>query len=143
VSDFSNWSYSQNIIELINDEAAYHETLRYFGVAITANLKSVDFNNKTIVNVVIGQKYSSGFISLSLKDVGEGDGFYGYSLEVELAFPGKNCPADGLLTQPYLLVVIPKTQKDICLRVDESIIDCELSIRRDHPKPGANKIEHL
>lgn len=125
--DYYKSGSSENTLELLNDNAAYHETLRNIGVPINESVKNVDFNSQTIVRVILSRKPSSGY-RLSLKNVAEcPDEDY---FEVELTVPGKNCAVDFVLTEPYLLAVIPKTHKTMHLVINESIDDCQSGIMR-------------
>lgn len=71
---------------------------------------NVDFEEKTIIAVVMGQKPSGGY-SVSIKQLEVGKDTIQFM--VEEVIPGEKCFVTEALTNPYQIIAIDKTQKEI------------------------------
>jgi len=81
----------------------------------------IDFNEKTVIAIVMGQKTSGGYsVTLKQLEVEEGE----IKFMVEEAVPGENCLVTQALTNPYQIVAIGKTQKSISFVGSTIIDDC-------------------
>jgi len=90
---------------IINSQEQWNEL---FGA--TEISPEVDFDEKTVIAVVMGQKPSGGY-SVSLKQVELQDGKIEFLLNESI--PGENCFVTEALTNPYQIIAIEKTDKDI------------------------------
>ena len=83
----------------------------------------IDFNEKTVVAVVMGQKSSGGYsVSLKQLEVKEDK----IEFMVEEISPGENCFVTQSLTNPYQIIAIDKTEKSISFIGSTVINDCAL-----------------
>lgn len=71
---------------------------------------NVDFEEKTVIAVVMGQKPSGGY-SVSIKQLEIGKDTIQFM--VEEVIPGEKCFVTEALTNPYQIISIDKTQKEI------------------------------
>lgn len=84
-------------------------------------LPQIDFTRRTIIAVFQGVEASSGY-EISIEGIVETEN----SLEVSIkAFePGSRCGVLGVITEPFHIVEIEKTQKEIVFHVKHKIRNC-------------------
>ncbi len=87
-------------------------------------MPAIDFTKESVVAVFAGQKPNGGY----------GFGAYlsglrqpGKSLTVHISenSPGPNCVTEQVLTTPYVLIKIPKTDQKIVFETTRSVVDCK------------------
>lgn len=82
----------------------------------------VDFNKKTVLAVVMGQKPSGGYsVSLKQLEVGEDE----MNFLVQETVPGENCTVTEALTNPYQIIAIDKTDSEIKFLGETIVSNCE------------------
>ena len=90
---------------IINSEAEWDEIFGKMDVE-----PNVDFSSKTVIAVVMGQKPTGGY-SVSLKQLEITENEIQFLVEEEV--PGTNCVVTQMITNPYQLIAIDKTEKEI------------------------------
>ena len=81
----------------------------------------VNFKDKTVIAVVMGQKPSGGY-SVSLKQLEVGKDTIQFM--VEEVIPGEKCFVTEALTNPYQIIAIDKTQKEIKFVGNTVVSEC-------------------
>jgi len=81
----------------------------------------VNFKDKTVIAVVMGQKPSGGY-SVSLKQLEVGKDTIQFM--VEEVIPGEKCFVTEGLTNPYQIIAIDKTQKEIKFVGNTVVSEC-------------------
>jgi len=81
----------------------------------------VNFEEKTVIAVVMGQKPSGGY-SVFLKQIEVGENEIKFMIEERI--PGENCLTTSALTNPYQIIAIEKTEKKIIFLGDTIVEDC-------------------
>ena|SRR3989344_823218 len=82
----------------------------------------VNFEDKTVIAVVMGQKPSGGY-SVSLKQLEVGKDTIQFM--VEEVIPGRNCIVTEAITNPYQIIAIDKTEKEIKFVGNTVINECQ------------------
>ncbi len=83
---------------------------------------NVDFETKTVIAVVMGQKSSGGY-SVNLKQLEVTSDAVQFMVEERM--PGENCMVTEALTNPYQIIAIDKTEKEIKFMGNTITVDCE------------------
>jgi len=82
---------------------------------------NIDFTEKTVIAVVMGQKPSGGY-SVGLKQIEVGGEYIQFM--VNEVIPGEDCIVTEALTNPYQIIAIEKTDKEISFLGDTVVSDC-------------------
>lgn len=84
-------------------------------------LPEIDFTHRTIVAVFQGTQSSSGY-EISIEEIVETEN----SLEITVkAFaPGRKCGVVGILTRPFDIVEIDKTEKQVVFHIKQKVRNC-------------------
>lgn len=90
---------------IINSETEWENIFGEIGID-----PNVNFEKKTVIAVVMGQKPSGGY-SVGLKQLEVGKDTIQFM--VEEVIPGEKCFVTEALTNPYQIIAIDKTQKEI------------------------------
>jgi hypothetical protein len=81
-----------------------------------------DFTKNSIIAVFMGPKSSGGY-SVSIDKIKESSGkITVYTIETA---PGKNCVVTQAETRPYIIVRIPKIDKEVKFKTKETVKDCQ------------------
>ncbi len=83
---------------------------------------SVDFENQTAIAVVMGQKPSGGY-AINLQQIKVTDEKIEFMVKEKA--PGKNCVVPLALTNPYQIIAIEKTEKEIIFLGETIVESCE------------------
>jgi hypothetical protein len=89
-----------------------------------APVPEVDFTNHTIVAVVIGDRPTTGYdvhIDWICKPPTGGEG---WDIQYTIEIPGKNCPVNQIITQPFDFVVAQKFEGPLNWIEKEHVYDC-------------------
>lgn len=70
----------------------------------------VNFEEKTVIAVVMGQKPTGGY-EVSLRQVEVSEDFVQFLVEEKI--PGPNCFVTQMITNPYQIIAVDKTEKEI------------------------------
>ena len=103
---------------VVVDQAAFESLWRqaFSGSASTAPMPSVDFTQKKVVFVALGERSSSGH---EIRVKGARRIADELVIEVEIVRPG-DCPAAAVMTQPMDVVAIPRTEPHVIVRFIET-----------------------
>lgn len=99
----NNGMYGDKTLQIINSEEELNNTLYRYGVK---SLQTVNFNTHNVALLDMGLHLSGGY-AISVTSVEQGDGFV--RVNVASRAPGRDCVTAQVLTSPFVLVTIPKT----------------------------------
>lgn len=108
---------------LINNNDDYQKIMNevYKNLDQMPRIPVVDFTKNSLVAVFIGERRSGGFL-VNIDSII--DGSRSITAHVTESTPGVNCMVTDVITRPYTIVKIPKTDKKPVFRHKVIIIDC-------------------
>lgn len=82
----------------------------------------VDFTKYTLIAVFIGPRNTGGYM-VNIDSINDGNKSVSVSVVEET--PGKNCNTMQIVTRPYTIVKIPKTDKKAVFTYKQIVKDCQ------------------
>jgi hypothetical protein len=81
----------------------------------------VDFTKNSLIAVFIGTRNTGGYL-VTIDSITESS--KNLNVEVLETTPGKNCMTPDVLTAPYTIVKVPKTDKKAVFKYSQKVKDC-------------------
>jgi len=88
---------------------------------IMGSPSSIDFSTKTALLVAMGQRMNGGY-GIEILSVIQKEGKI--NVAVDMISPGKNCITTQVVNYPSVLLLIPKTDKEVNWIITNTIKDC-------------------
>ncbi len=82
----------------------------------------VDFTKNTLIAVFIGTRNTGGYL-VTIDSITESS--KNMNVEVMETTPGKDCMTSDVLTAPYTIVKVPKTDKKAVFKYSQKVKDCK------------------
>lgn len=121
-SSFSSVSDKRQVVIRNNED--YQKLLNevYKDLDQMPRFPDADFTRNSIIAVFSGPKSTGGY-SVSVDKIKESSGKITVNV-IETA-PGKNCKVTEMESRPYIIVRIPKADKDVKFKTKEIVKDCQ------------------
>ena len=82
----------------------------------------VDFNSQTVLAVFLGERGNGGYwIKIDRIDMTHNNVI---TVHVAVTTPGNNCVVPQIITEPYDIVDIPKTNSTIAFITETTVVNC-------------------
>lgn len=120
LAEGANSGVSQRGSYIIEDEKSWNDL--WFKASLQEIAPRVDFSNNMVVAIFQGAKPTGGY-SISVNNVIEGDS--SVMVFVKEVSPGPNCMVTMAFTQPYHMIMLPKTDKEAIFNIDGVTNDCQ------------------
>lgn len=107
----------------IDNDADYQKLMAdvYKNLDQMPRIPDVDFKKHNLIAVFIGTRNTGGFL-VNIDSITETA--KGLNVEVNETKPGKNCMTIDMLTAPFTIVKIPKSEKKPVFKYRETVKDC-------------------
>ncbi len=109
---------------LINNNEQYQSLMNevYKNLDQMPRIPVIDFTKYSIIAVFIGPRSNGGFM-VAIDSINEGSN--SISDNVTETTPGKNCVTTEVITKPFTIVKIPKTDKKPVFKTKQIVKDCK------------------
>ena len=118
-----NGDFTQKVNRVISNQNDFNEVWDKAFSNFTDKEKTpeIDFKNKLILLVTMGQKNSGGY-TIKIDQLTETQD--NITVTILETSPGKSCVTSEVLTFPYQIVEIDKTTKKLVFETKEKVYDC-------------------
>ncbi len=109
---------------VINNNEDYQKLMSevYNNLDQMPRIPVVDFTKYTLIAVFIGPRNTGGYM-VNIDSINDGNKSVSVSVVEET--PGKNCNTMQVITRPYTIVKIPKTDKKAVFNYKQIVKDCQ------------------
>ncbi len=108
---------------VINTNDEYQKLMQdvYKNMDQMPRIPVVDFTKNTLIAVFVGTRSTAGYL-VSIDSISESS--KNLNVEVLETTPGKNCMTSDVITAPYTIVKVPKTDKKAVFKYSQKVKDC-------------------
>jgi hypothetical protein len=118
----SGFSERKNQIILTQNEYNAAWTQAYKNYFKKPKPQQVDFETSQLILVAMGEQ-NSGSHDLKVSSIEENNTYI--TITIEESKPGASCMTTSVMTYPYQMVSIKKSDKEIIFKTDVKVLDCE------------------